>query len=37
VIYIYRDVTELRELEEQVIHAEKLATLGQLAAAWYTS
>jgi PAS domain S-box-containing protein len=32
VIYIYRDVTELRELEEQVIHAEKLATLGQLAA-----
>jgi PAS domain S-box-containing protein len=25
VIYIYRDVTELRELEEQVIHAEKLA------------
>jgi two-component system, NtrC family, sensor kinase len=32
VIYIYRDVTELRELETQVIHAEKLATLGQLAA-----
>ncbi|MDD9935114.1 MAG: ATP-binding protein [Myxococcales bacterium] len=32
VIYIFRDVTELRELEEQVIHAEKLATLGQLAA-----
>jgi PAS domain S-box-containing protein len=32
VIYIYRDVTELRELEEQIIHAEKLATLGQLAA-----
>jgi PAS domain S-box-containing protein len=32
VIYIYRDVTELRELEEQVIHAEKLATLGKLAA-----
>ena len=32
VIYIYRDVTELRELEGQVIHAEKLATLGQLAA-----
>ncbi len=32
VIYIYRDVTEVRELEEQIIHAEKLATLGQLAA-----
>jgi two-component system NtrC family sensor kinase len=32
VIYIYRDITELRELEQQVIHAEKLATLGQLAA-----
>jgi PAS domain S-box-containing protein len=32
VIYIYRDVTELRELEQQIIHAEKLATLGQLAA-----
>lgn len=32
VIYIYRDVSELRELETQVIHAEKLATLGQLAA-----
>jgi two-component system, NtrC family, sensor kinase len=32
VIYIYRDITELRELEEQIIHAEKLATLGQLAA-----
>ncbi|MCB9611066.1 MAG: PAS domain-containing protein [Sandaracinus sp.] len=27
-----RDVTELRELEHQVRHAEKLATLGQLAA-----
>jgi PAS domain S-box-containing protein len=32
VIYIYRDVTELRALEGQIIHAEKLATLGQLAA-----
>ena len=32
VINIFRDVTELRELEEQIIHAEKLATLGQLAA-----
>ena len=32
VIYIYRDITELRELEQQIIHAEKLATLGQLAA-----
>ncbi len=32
VIYIYRDITELRELQEQIIHAEKLATLGQLAA-----
>lgn len=32
VISIYRDVTELRQLESQVIHAEKLATLGQLAA-----
>lgn len=32
VIYIYRDITEIRELEEQIIHAEKLATLGQLAA-----
>ncbi|HEX2675208.1 MAG TPA: ATP-binding protein, partial [Polyangiales bacterium] len=32
VIYICRDITELRELEEQIIHAEKLATLGQLAA-----
>ncbi|MDH5672559.1 MAG: ATP-binding protein [Myxococcales bacterium] len=32
VIYIFRDVTEIRELEGQVIHAEKLATLGQMAA-----
>jgi PAS domain S-box-containing protein len=32
VIAIGRDLTELRELEAQVIHAEKLATLGQLAA-----
>jgi len=32
VIYIYRDITEVRELEEQIIHAEKLATLGQMAA-----
>jgi two-component system NtrC family sensor kinase len=32
VIYIFRDITEVRELESQIIHAEKLATLGQLAA-----
>ncbi len=32
VITIGRDLTEVRELEEQVIQAEKLATLGQLAA-----
>lgn len=32
VIAIGRDMTELRELEEQMIQAEKLATLGQLAA-----
>ena len=32
VIAIGRDLTELRELEEQIIQAEKLATLGQLAA-----
>jgi PAS domain S-box-containing protein len=32
VIAIGRDLTEVRELEEQVIQAEKLATLGQLAA-----
>ena len=29
---IVRDVSALRRLEEQVVHAEKLATLGQLAA-----
>ena len=32
VIAIGQDRTEVRELEGQVIHAEKLATLGQLAA-----
>lgn len=32
VIAIGRDVSEVRALEEQIIHAEKLATLGQLAA-----
>ncbi|MBX3246945.1 MAG: PAS domain-containing protein [Myxococcales bacterium] len=32
VLVIGRDLTELRELEGQVQHAEKLATLGQLAA-----
>jgi len=32
VIAIGRDLTEVRELQEQVIQAEKLATLGQLAA-----
>ncbi|MEZ4257071.1 MAG: ATP-binding protein [Polyangiales bacterium] len=32
VIAIGRDLTEVRHLEEQVIQAEKLATLGQLAA-----
>lgn len=32
VIAIGRDLTKVRELEEQVIQAEKLATLGQLAA-----
>lgn len=32
VMYIYRDITELRELQDQIIQAEKLATLGQLAA-----
>jgi len=32
VIAIGRDMTELRELENQMIQAEKLATLGQLAA-----
>lgn len=32
VIAIGRDLTEVRQLEEQVVQAEKLATLGQLAA-----
>jgi len=32
VIYLYRDITEVRDLEEQIIHAEKLATIGQMAA-----
>ena len=32
VIAIGRDLTEVRELEEQIVQAEKLATLGQLAA-----
>jgi two-component system, NtrC family, sensor kinase len=32
VIAIGRDRTEVKELQQQVIHAEKLATLGQLAA-----
>jgi signal transduction histidine kinase len=32
VIAIGRDITEVRQLEEQIIQAEKLATLGQLAA-----
>ncbi|MEM9192543.1 MAG: ATP-binding protein [Myxococcota bacterium] len=32
VIAIGRDLTEIRELQDQVIQAEKLATLGQLAA-----
>jgi len=32
VIAIGRDLTEVRKLEEQIIQAEKLATLGQLAA-----
>lgn len=32
VIGIGRDLTEVRDLEEQIIQAEKLATLGQLAA-----
>lgn len=32
VVAIGRDLTEVRDLEEQIIHAEKLATLGQLAA-----
>jgi two-component system NtrC family sensor kinase len=32
VIAIARDLTEIRELEQRIVHAEKLATLGQLAA-----
>jgi two-component system, NtrC family, sensor kinase len=32
IVAIGRDMTEVRDLEEQVIQAEKLATLGQLAA-----
>jgi PAS domain S-box-containing protein len=32
VIAIGRDLTEIRELEQRIIHAEKLATIGQLAA-----
>lgn len=32
VIAIGRDLTEIRELERRVVHAEKLATVGQLAA-----
>jgi PAS domain S-box-containing protein len=32
VIAIGRDLTEIRELEQRVVHAEKLATVGQLAA-----
>ncbi len=32
VIAIGRDLTEIRELERRIIHAEKLATVGQLAA-----
>jgi two-component system NtrC family sensor kinase len=32
IVAIGRDVTEVRDLEEQIIQAEKLATLGQLAA-----
>ena len=32
VIFVGQDLTELRKLQEQVIHSEKLATLGQLAA-----
>ena len=31
-LVIARDLTAIRKLEEQVVHAEKLATLGQLAA-----
>lgn len=32
VIAIARDLTEIRELEQRIVHAEKLATVGQLAA-----
>jgi|GEM_PF-398311 len=32
IIFVGQDLTELRKLQEQVIHSEKLATLGQLAA-----
>jgi PAS domain S-box-containing protein len=32
IVAIGRDMTDVRKLEEQIIHAEKLATLGQLAA-----
>ena len=32
VIAICRDLTEIRELEQRIVHAEKLATVGQLAA-----
>ena len=32
VVGVGKDVTALRTLQEQVIHSEKLATLGQLAA-----
>ncbi len=32
VIAIGRDLTEIRELERRIVHAEKLATVGQLAA-----
>ena len=31
-LFIYRDISELRQLEAQVIQSEKLATLGQMAA-----
>jgi PAS domain S-box-containing protein len=32
VIAIARDLTEIRQLEQRIVHAEKLATVGQLAA-----
>jgi C4-dicarboxylate-specific signal transduction histidine kinase len=32
IVAVGQDLTELRELQQQVIHSEKLATLGQLAA-----